>query len=164
MRTLRSSLCLTLFLASCCGTVATAPQRPMPPPPPPPPAPGSPLQAWSGNHPAASQALGLWAHNHAPAAAWLFQWDGAHAYQSKELVGWLLARPGLGVPAFVETHPGWPEFNQFARGHQPALFTFFEWCRRFPAAAEALTNQPGGLEWAGHHLYAADRQLEQPGR
>jgi hypothetical protein len=30
-----------------------------------------------------------------------------------------------------------------------------DWCRRHPEAAEALMSHPGGLDWAGRHIYAS---------
>jgi hypothetical protein len=41
------------------------------------------------------------------------------------------------------------------RDHQPAANAFMGWCRHHPEAAEKLMSHPGGLNWAGHHLYAA---------
>ena len=57
---------------------------------------------------------------------------------------------------FVATHRGWPVFDEIMERHRPAAETFMAWSRRHPQAAEALMNHPHGLEWAGHHLYAAD--------
>lgn len=29
------------------------------------------------------------------------------------------------------------------------------WCRHYPEATESRMSHPGGLDWAGHHRYAA---------
>jgi len=29
-----------------------------------------------------------------------------------------------------------------------------QWARHHPQAAETLMSHPGGLDWAGHHVYA----------
>ncbi|MHB8421128.1 MAG: hypothetical protein ACYDCL_23920 [Myxococcales bacterium] len=127
------------------------------------PTPVPPLEVWAQNHSAASQALGLWVRNHSPAAAWMFGWDSRHPGKAEALVAWTLAHPGERVPVFVAQHPDWPEFNQFAMSHLPAVHNFFEWCLRFPAAARSLVAHPGGLHWAGDHLYGAEWHLANPG-
>jgi hypothetical protein len=139
----RSILVLVYFLVGC----ATMP----------------PLEVWAQNHPPASEALAIWVRNHAPAAAWMFEWDGNQPWKSRELVEWALGHPGESVPIFVSQHPGWPEFDEFAMTHVPAVHTFLEWCRQYPEAARTLVAHSGGLRWAGYHLYAAEWHMMNPG-
>lgn len=148
---LSSRALVSLAATGCAPAVVVAP-TPLPP-----------LDVWAQNHPAASQALGVWVHNHPPAASWMFEWDSVHEWKARELVEWALVHPGESVPVFVAQHPGWPEFDLFATGHLPAVHNFLEWCRRFPEASRLLVAHPGGLHWAGFHLYAAETHLENPG-
>ena len=143
---------LLLAAAACAPAVVVVPTPVLPP-----------LEAWAQNHPAASQALGQWVHSHPPAASWLFEWDGRHPLMARDLVEWALVHPGGSVPAFAAEHPGWPEIDAFATAHVVAVHNFFEWCVHFPAAARALVAHPGGLRWAGHHLYGAELHLSNPG-
>jgi hypothetical protein len=137
------------------GGCATAPPRPPGPLLPPPtmaPAP-VPLERWAQVHPEAARELGDWARNHPEAAQRFFEWDGRHPEKAHEFVTWTVTQPSGGLDAFVATHPGWPFFKDVVERHRPAGEAFIVWCRRHPAAAEALMNHPRGLEWAGHHLY-----------
>jgi hypothetical protein len=118
------------------------------------------LESWAEHHPEASKELGLWVREHAQAAALFFDWDGHHAAQSQEFVTWAISHPGEPIEAFTGTHPRWDRFDRIMESHRPAAEAFLGWCRRHPDAAEALMHHPGGLEWAGHHLYAADWHME----
>ncbi len=140
-----------LAAAACAPAVVVAP-TPMPP-----------LEVWARNHSAASEALGFWVRNHPHSASWMFEWDAKQPGKAQALVEWTLAHPGEHVPAFASQHPAWPEFNQFAMAHLPAVHNFFEWCVRFPEAARSLVHHPGGLHWAGYHLYAAEWHMANPG-
>jgi hypothetical protein len=122
------------------------------------------LDRWSKNHPQASRELGEWVKNHPAAAGRFFEWDGAHPARAKEFVTWAIARPAESVDVFVAAHPGWPVFDQIMERHRPAAETFVAWCRRHPPAAEALMTHPGGLHWAGHHLYREYWELKHPMR
>ena len=122
------------------------------------------IEQWSGNHPQASEELGGWVKAHPDAAARFFDWDAQHPERAHEFVTWTLYHPALGIDAFVALHPGWPQFDQIAQHHRPAANAFMAWCRRHPRAAEALMNHPGGLYWAGHHLYAGYWHMETPGQ
>lgn len=117
-------------------------------------APGG-MEAWEHNHPEASRALGAWVREHPDAAKRFFEWDGHHTERAHEFVTWSIAHPHEGIRMFADMHRGWEGFDVIAREHVPAANAFMEWCRHFPEAAEALMNHPGGLEWAGHHLYGA---------
>jgi hypothetical protein len=112
------------------------------------------LEGWERGYPMASQALGGWVRTHPEAARRFFEWDGHHTERAHAFVTWSIAHPNEGIRAFAAAHPGWPEFDLIAREHVPAANAFMGWCRRFPEAAEALMNHPGGLDWAGRHLYA----------
>ena len=118
------------------------------------------IETWSQNHPAASQELGVWVRSHPQAAALFFEWDGHHPERSKEFVAWTIGHPAQPIDGFVASHPGWQYFDKISEQHRPAAETFMAWCRRFPRPAEALMNHPGGLQWAGNHLYAADWHME----
>lgn len=122
------------------------------------------LDLWSRNHARASRELGAWVQHHPQAARMIFEWDGTHPQRSREFVTWAVANPGAPVRAFLATHPGWPTFDRIAATHRPATNRFMGWCRRHPGAAEALVAHPGGLRWAGDHLYAERWQLKHPRR
>lgn len=117
-------------------------------------APGG-MELWEHNHPEASQALGAWVRSHPDAAHRFFDWDAHHTERAHEFVTWSIQHPREGVRVFAGTHPNWEFFDVIAREHVPAANAFMDWCRHFPEAAETLMNHPGGLDWAGHHLYAA---------
>lgn len=121
------------------------------------------IERWADRHPEASRELGAWVQAHPRAAARLFDWDGHHPERSSEFVTWTLSHPNLGSDAFVALHPGWPAFNVLAVQHRPATEAFMMWCRRRPRAAEALMRHPGGLFWAGHHLYQSYWSMERAG-
>ena len=114
------------------------------------------LEGWERNHPDASRDLGAWVRTHPDAAHKLFDWDAAHPERAHEFVTWSIAHPGEGIRAFAATHPDWGAFDDIARAHQPATNAFMGWARHYPDAAEALMRHPGGLSWAGHHIYATD--------
>lgn len=118
------------------------------------------IERWSENHPAASQELGIWVRTHPQAAALFFEWDGHNPARSQEFVMWSIQHPAQPIDGFVATHPGWQYFDKIAETHRPAADAFMAWSRRHPQAAEALMHHPGGLDWAGHHLYAADWHME----
>jgi hypothetical protein len=122
------------------------------------------LETWSGNHPQASEELGVWVRNHPQAAAQFFEWDAHNPERAHEFVTWTITHPGQPIDVFVATHPGWPYFDRIAMSHRPGADAFMAWCRRHPNAAEALMNHPGGLAWAGHHLYASSWHMETPGQ
>lgn len=148
---------LLAALAFAAVGCASGPKYTPPPPAPAPmvaPAPSGEvgLETWNANHPQAASELCRWANNHPNAAHKFFTWDANHPERSQELVFWALANPGLGVDAFVATHPNWPGFDRLAEKHRPATDTFLAWARRHPNAARALMNRRGGLAWAGNHL------------
>jgi hypothetical protein len=116
-------------------------------------APGG-MEAWEHNHPEASHALAKWVKEHPDAANKFFEWDARHTERAHAFVTWSITHPGEGPRKFAETHPDWEMFDEIMRDHLPAARSFMEWCRHFPDAAEALMNHPGGLAWAGHHIYA----------
>ncbi len=120
------------------------------------------LDMWSRNHPVASRELGGWVKGHPRAARLFFEWDGTHPERSHAFVTWAITHPAQPIRAFIATHPGWPTFDQIAASHRPAANAFMGWCRRHPRAAEALMNHPGGLRWAGDHLYAEYWALKRP--
>jgi len=122
------------------------------------------MDQWSANHPQASQELGTWVQTHPEAAARFFEWDGHHPERAHELVTWSIYHPAQPIEGFVATHPGWQYFDQIALHHRPAADAFMAWCRRHAQAAEALMNHPGGLNWAGHHLYASSWHMDNPGQ
>ena len=122
------------------------------------------LEAWQRHHPEASRELGDWVRAHPAAAERFFTWDGRHPARAKAFVTWAIAYPRLGIDAFVLEHRGWPIFDEIALHHRPGAEAFLAWTRRHPRAAEALMNHPGGLEWAGKHLYADAWHLEHPNR
>jgi hypothetical protein len=122
------------------------------------------MEVWSDNHPAASQELGTWVQTHPDAAARFFEWDGHHPDRAHEFVTWTIVHPAQPIEGFVVTHRGWQYFDQIVLSHRPGADAFMAWCRRHPQAAEALMNHPGGLNWAGHHLYASSWHMENPGQ
>jgi hypothetical protein len=122
------------------------------------------IEEWSQNHPVASHELGVWVQNHPDAAAKFFEWDGHHPDRAHELVTWTIYHPTQPIDGFVATHPGWQYFDQIALHHRPGADAFMAWCRRHPQPAERLMSHPGGLSWAGHHLYASSWHMEQPGQ
>jgi len=123
--------------------------------PAPAPGPGG-MEGWERTHPEASQALGAWVREHPEAAHRFFDWDGHHTERAHAFVTWSITHPNEGIRAFAVTHRGrgWEEFDFIMRDHQPAANAFIGWCRHYPEAAESLMRHPGGLEWAGHHIYA----------
>lgn len=122
------------------------------------------IEQWAGNHPQASEALGVWVRNHPPAARAFFEWDAAHSERAHEFVTWTVVHPAQPIEGFVATHPGWPQFDDIAMHHRAAADGFMIWCRKYPDAAEALMSHPGGLAWAGEHLYASSWHMETPGQ
>jgi hypothetical protein len=112
------------------------------------------IEQWADRHPEASRELGEWVRVHPQAAARFFEWDGHHPEKSHDFVTWTISNPGAGLDAFVLTHRGWPVFDQIMERHRPAAEGFMQWARRHPQAAESLMSHPGGLDWAGHHVYA----------
>ena len=122
------------------------------------------LERWAYYHPRASQELGAWVQTYPPAAARLFDWDAHHPERSREFVEWSIYNPYQPIEAFVTTHPGWSYFDDMVLHHRIGVDAFMAWCRRHPNPAMALMNHPGGLDWAGHHLYASSWHLEQPGQ
>ena len=122
------------------------------------------IEQWSQNHPVASQELGVWVQQHPDAAARFFEWDGHHPERAHEFVTWTIYHPNQPIEGFVVTHRGWQYFDQIALNHRAGADAFMAWCRRHPQPAEALMNHPGGLNWAGHHLYASSWHMEQPGQ
>ena len=118
------------------------------------------LETWERTHPEASRELGIWVKQHPEAARRLFEWDGQHTDRAHALVTWAIHHPEAGVQAFAASHPEWPEADQIMREHRPAANAFLAWCRRFPEAAESLMSHPGGLDWAGRHLYAASWSMQ----
>jgi hypothetical protein len=122
------------------------------------------MERWGETHPAASQELGVWVQTHPDAAARFFEWDGHHPERAHEFVTWSIYHPAQPIEGFVATHPGWQYFDQIVLHHRPAADAFMAWCRRHPQAAEALMNHPGGLDWAGHHLYASSWHMDNPGQ
>ncbi len=126
----------------------------------PPPNRGGSIEQWAQNHPEASSELGVWVRNHPQAAALFFEWDGHHPERSHEFVTWTITHPAQPIESFTNTHRGWQYFDQIMESHRPAAEAFMGWCRRHGPAAETLMNHSGGLQWAGHHLYAADWHME----
>ena len=120
------------------------------------------LDMWSKNHPQASVELGNWVRNHPDAARKMFEWDGTHPERSKAFVTWSIMHPAQPIETFIALHPDWPMFDQIVGTHRPAANAFMAWSRRHPQAAETLMNHPGGLRWAGEHLYAEYWSLERP--
>jgi len=119
------------------------------------------IEKWSDNHPEASRELGEWVKHHREAAHLFFEWDAQHTESAREFVTWAIAHPAQPLEAFTAMHPGWPVFDTITETHRPAAESFMGWCRRHPRAAEALMHHPRGLEWAGHHLYAASMEMEE---
>ena len=117
------------------------------------------IERWADNHPEASRELGMWVRKHPAAARRFFEWDGTHPERSKIFVTWTITHPERGIDTFVELHPNWPVFNEIMERHRPAALSFMAWCRRHPAAAEAIMNHPRGLQWASTHLYRASREM-----
>ncbi|HTN52548.1 MAG TPA: hypothetical protein VML50_09120 [Anaeromyxobacter sp.] len=122
------------------------------------------MEAWQHNHPEAARELGEWVRVHPAAAQLFFTWDGHHPERCREFVTWTIEHPRQNIDVFVMERRGWPVFDQIMEQHRPAAEAFMAWCRRHPRAAEALVSHPRGLEWAGHHLYAADWHMEHPNR
>lgn len=144
---LGSLLALTSFACARPAVVVAAP------------GPGG-LEAWEHNHPEAARDLGVWVRTHPDAAKKFFAWDSHHPERSHAFVTWAIAHPGEGIPAFSATHPRWEHFDDIMLNHAPAANAFIGWCRRHPQAAEALMSHPGGLDWAGRHLYGASWVME----
>jgi len=122
------------------------------------------LEHWQHRHPEASRELGDWVRAHPNAAERFFTWDGQHPARAKAFVTWTIAHPRLGIDAFVVEHRGWPIFDDIVLHHRPGAEAFMDWTRRHPRAAEALMNHPGGLAWAGEHLYKGAWHMEHPNR
>jgi hypothetical protein len=118
------------------------------------------IEQWEHNHPEAARELGTWVQEHPDAAAKFFEWDGHHHEKATEFVLWTIANPGANIDAFVVSHPGWQYFDKIMESHRPAAEIFMTWARHHGPAAQALMNHPGGLDWAGHHLYAASWHME----
>jgi hypothetical protein len=121
------------------------------------------LDIWSTNHPEASRDLGVWVQKHPEAAARFFKWDARHAGAAKAFVTWSIAHPGADMDEFAFSHREWDEFNWIMEHHHPAANAFMQWCRKHPRAAESLMNHPGGLDWAGRHLYQASWDMKHEG-
>jgi hypothetical protein len=113
------------------------------------------LEGWERAHPEAARDLGAWVREHPDAARQFFAWDGEHPERAHEFVTWSITHRDEGIRAFAERHRHWGTFDVIMRDHQPAANAFMGWTRHHPEAAEALMRHPGGLNWAGHHLYAS---------
>lgn len=122
------------------------------------------LQYWEKTHPQAAQALGAWVRGHPQAASRFFEWDGAHPDRSKEFVTWAITHPRDNIDGFVMNHRGWQYFDAIMEQHRNASMAFIAWARQYGRAAEDLMNHPGGLRWAGDHLYRNEWHLEHPRR
>jgi len=119
------------------------------------------IERWADNHPEASRELGVWVRTHQQAGPVFFEWDSQHPARAQQFVIWTVRHPSEPIEAFTSTHPRWPGFEKIMETHRPATQAFMDWCRRHPAAAEALMRHPGGLHWAGHHIFKAEWHLEQ---
>jgi hypothetical protein len=120
------------------------------------------IERWADNHPEAASDLGNWVKTHAQAARKFFEWDSTHPDRSKMFVTWAITHPGEGIDVFAAQHPGWQYFDEIMERHRPAAQSFIAWCRHHPRAAEALMSHPGGLQWAGNHLYKAYWEMKAP--
>jgi hypothetical protein len=121
------------------------------------------LEQWQVRHPEASTELGAWVRAFPDAAGQFFEWDAHHTERAHEFVTWTIRYPGQPVDAFVATHPGWRGLDGILLTYRPGAEAFMAWCRRHPEAAEDLMSHPGGLQWAGHHLYQESWYMEHPG-
>jgi hypothetical protein len=137
-----------LVIQGCAATVTPPPAVAIPPR-------EAAIERWADNHPEAASDLGNWVKNHPQAARKFFEWDSTHPDRSKLFVIWAITHPVEEIDVFVEQHHGWQYFDEIMERHRPAAQTFIAWCRKHPRAAEALMNHPGGLQWAGNHLYRA---------
>ena len=146
----RNIILLALLSAGCAASVAERREEG--------------IERWAGNHPDAARELGVWVQTHPQAAALFLEWDGHNPERSHEFVTWVITYPAQPIEGFVATHPGWPYFARIMESHRPAAEAFMAWCRRHPQAAEALMNHPGGLDWAGRHLYASSWHMDNPGQ
>lgn len=133
------------------------------PPPPPAPVGEAAIESWERRHPAASRELGSWVRAHPPAASRFFVWDSHHPGAAEEFVNWSLAFPGADIDVFAASHRGWEEFNWIMEHHRPAANAFMAWCRRHPEASRELMHHPGGLHWAGTHLYQSYWDMKSAG-
>jgi hypothetical protein len=118
------------------------------------------IESWADHHPQASQELGQWVQGHPQAARMFFEWDAHHPERAREFVTWTIYHPNQPIEGFAATHPGWRYFDTITLQHRAGADAFMAWCRRHPQAAERLMNHPGGLNWAGHHLYASSWHME----
>lgn len=121
------------------------------------------LDLWATNHPEASRELGAWVQKHPDAAAKFFQWDARHPGAARSFVTWSIEHPGADMDEFAFSHRAWEEFNWIMERHHSAADAFMRWSRRHPRAAQALMSHPGGLDWAGRHLYQASWDLKHDG-
>ncbi len=121
------------------------------------------LDIWATNHPEASRELGNWVQKHPEAAEQFFRWDSKHAGAAKSFVTWSITHPGSDIDEFALTHRGWDVFNTIMERHHGAADAFMKWCRKHPNASESLMNHPGGLHWAGTHLYQAYWDMKRSG-
>ncbi len=136
------------------GSIACATPRPVPPPAPMQSGAEVGMEMWAQNHPEASRELGEWVKRHPNAAHLFFDWDGHHHDRAKHFVTWTIKHPNQNLDDFALEHSErWEYLDQIMASHRPAANEFMNWCRQHHEAAEALMNHPGGLEWAGHHLY-----------
>jgi hypothetical protein len=119
------------------------------------------IDRWSDRYPEASQALGDWVARHPAAARKFFEWDSNHTGRAHDFVTWTIFNRNRSIDEFVRAHPQWPVFQEIMDRHRPAAESFANWCRHFPDAAESLMNHPGGLDWAGRHLYRAYWQMKE---
>jgi hypothetical protein len=117
------------------------------------------IEEWDRSHPDAARELGAWVRAHPEAAELFFEWDAHHPEATRAFVTWAIRHPGDSIDVFVLEHPRWDYFDRISEQHRPAAEAFIVWARRHAQAAEALANHPRGLEWAGDHLYAAERKI-----
>ena len=128
------------------------------------PAGGESVEGWDRAHPEAARELGAWVREHPDAAEAFFEWDGSHSERAREFTTWAIRHPGENIDGFVLEHRNWEDFNRIMERHRPAAESFTVWARRNGQAAEALLDHPRGLKWAGDHLYAADRRMNDARR
>ncbi len=126
-----------------------------------PPRPAAQLAGWDARHPIAARELGTWVRRHPIAARNFFEFDAHHPRAARRLCTWAIRHPMKPLQRFIVRHLGQPAFETILVTHRPAARALMGWCRRRPAAAEDLLAHPGGLWWAGNHLYASYWMMER---
>lgn len=100
--------------------------------------------SWVRNNPDAAEAFCGWADEDPDAASALLKWEADHPQQAREMIGWAVEHPNANGDQYLKSHPGIAG-EELLRRLSNSTTGLLDWARRFPRAAEALTERPRAL-------------------